>query len=292
VIDPLSGRRDAGPDRLDTVHISSLRIYPVKSTAGMAVHEAVVHPWGLDNDRRWMVVDAAGTTVTAREQRRLLRVTATPQWGGAIDLTAPGAETIHVAVPRRETSVPLSMSRLESGVPAGPAADQWLSEVLEQPVRLVWLDDPRRRTVGASHGGRPGDALNLADAGPILLTSTASLSQLDRWLRQTAAGRGEPTPEPLPMERFRPNLVVDDVLEAFAEDEWKVVRVGGVELRFAEHCDRCVMTTIDPATLAPSLEPTRTLARHRQWDHAVYFGIRLVPTSSGVVRVGDPVELG
>lgn len=273
------------------MHISSLRIYPVKSTAGLPVREAVVHPWGLDNDRRWMVVDAAGKTITARENRRLLQVTATPQWGGAIDLTAPGADTIHVDVPRRQSPVPLSMSRLESGVSAGTAADGWMSEVLGLPVRLVWLDDPRRRTVGASHGGQPGDALNLADAGPVLLTSTASLAQLNRWLEQTAGDRGEPVPEPLPMERFRPNLVVDDVADPFGEDEWKLVRVGDVELRFAEHCDRCVMTTIDPVSLAGSKEPTRTLALHRQWDHEVFFGIRLVPTSTGVVRLGDPVEL-
>lgn len=273
------------------MHVSSLRIYPVKSTAGLDVREAVVHPWGLDNDRRWMVVDEAGTTLTAREHRRLLHVTATPGNGGAIELSAPGLESLLVDVPRRETPVPLTMSRIESGVSAGVAADAWVSVVVGRPTRLVWLDDPRRRSVGSSHGGRPGDALNLADAGPILLTSTASLERLDEWLRATAAERGESVPDPLPMVRFRPNIVVDGVNEPFAEDEWKLVRIGDVELRFAEHCDRCVLTTIDPVTLTGSKEPTRTLARHRQWDHEVHFGIRLVPVTTGVIRQDDPVEL-
>jgi len=273
------------------VHVSLLQIYPVKSTTGIDVGEAVVHPWGLDNDRRWMVVDPDGTTMTARVHRELLHVTVTPRRGGAIELTAPRMEPLHVEVPRRDVSVPLTMSRIESGIGAGAAADGWLSRLLATPVRLVWLDDPRRRTVGTFHGGRPGDALNLADAGPVLLTSTTSLDRLNEWLRETAAERGEPVPHPLPMVRFRPNIVVAGVDEPFAEDEWKLIRVGDVELRFAEHCDRCVLTTIDPQTLASSREPTRSLALHRQWDHEVFFGVRLIPVTTGVIRVGDPLVL-
>jgi uncharacterized protein YcbX len=93
------------------------------------------------------------------------------------------------------------------------------------------------------------------------------------------------------MVRFRPNIVVDGVDEPFAEDEWKLIRIGDVELRFGEHCDRCVLTTIDPATLAGSSEPTRTLARYRQWDHQVFFGIRLVPVTTGTVSVGDALTV-
>jgi uncharacterized protein YcbX len=273
------------------VQVSSLRIYPVKSAAGLDVPEAVVHPWGLDHDRRWMVVDAAGDTLTAREHRRLLHVIATPRSGGGIALAAPGMESLSVDVPRQPNPVALTISRLASGAAAGVEADDWISRALGHPARLVWLDDPRRRTVGTSHGGRLGDALNLADAGPILLTSTASLDQLNEWLRQTAVEREESRPDPLPMVRFRPNVVVDDVGSAFAEDEWKRLHLGNVEFRFAEHCDRCVLVTIDPETLRSGKEPTRTLARHRQWDHEVYFGIRLVPVTTGVIRLGDRVEV-
>jgi uncharacterized protein YcbX len=238
-----------------------------------------------------MVVEPDGTTVTARVHRGLLHVTATPRHGGSIDLSAEGRETLHVEVPRRDVSVPVTLSRIESAISAGSAADEWLSAVLGTSVRLVWLDDPRRRTVGTSHGGRSGDALNLSDAGPILLTSTTSLDRLNEWVGQTAVDRAEPLPDPLPMVRFRPNVVVDGVEEAFAEDEWKLVRIGDIELRFAEHCDRCVLTTIDPVSLTGGKEPTRTLAKYRQWDHEVYFGIRLIPVTTGVLRVGDPVRL-
>jgi uncharacterized protein YcbX len=273
------------------VRVSSLRIYPVKSTAGIDVPEAVVHPWGLENDRRWMVVDLDGLTLTPRVHRRLLQISVSTRRGGAIDLAAAGLETLHVDVPRRDVSVPVTMSRVGHGVSAGTAADDWLSAFLDQPVRLVWLDDPRRRTVGASHGGRPGDPLNLSDTGPILLTSTSSLDRLNEWLGQTAAERDEPPPEQLPMLRFRPNVVVDGIDPPFAEDDWKLVRIGDVELRFGEHCDRCAVPTIDPTTLTSSKEPTRTLALHRQWDHQVFFGIRLIPVTTGVIRLDDQVDL-
>jgi uncharacterized protein YcbX len=276
---------------LDGVRLSSLRIHPVKSTAGIAVREAPVQPWGLDHDRRWMVVDRDGVPITARENRTLLHVTATPRSNGGIDLSAPGLEPLRVDVPPAGVQVPVTTSRVDSALSAGAAADSWMSTMLQRTVRLVWLDDPRRRSVGTSHGGQPGDTLNLSDAGPVLLTSTSSLVKLNDWLQQTAAERGEAPPEPIPMARFRPNVVIDGVQEPFAEDDWKLVRVGEVELRFAEHCDRCVLTTIDPVTLAGGMEPTRTLALRRQWDHEVFFGIRLVPVSSGTLRVGDPVRV-
>lgn len=92
----------------------------------------------------------------------------------------------------------------------------------------------------------------------------------------------------LGMVRFRPNLVIDGE-EPFAEDGWPTVRIGDVELRTAETCDRCVMTTIDPETLERGKEPMRTLARHRRWDGKTWFGTRLVPLGDGELHVGDEV---
>ena len=94
---------------------------------------------------------------------------------------------------------------------------------------------------------------------------------------------------PLPVERFRPNLVVDGDLEPFEEDRWPRVHVGAVVFRVAKPVDRCVLTTIDPATLERGHEPIRTLAKHRKWDGATWFAVQLVPESVGEVRVGDEV---
>ncbi len=274
------------------MHVTALRIYPVKSTGPVTLREAVARLEGLQGDRRWMVVDGDGTTITARTHRRLLLVTAEPRADGAIRLTAPGSGSLLVEVPRVGSPLPLTMSRIDGAVSAGDEADEWLSQHLGEAVRLVWMDDPSRRTVGEQHGGAPGDTVSFADTGPVHLTTTASLARLNEWLVDTALERGEPTPGPLPMGRFRPNIVVDGGAEPFAEDEWKLLRVGEVGMRFAEHCDRCVLPTIDPVTLAGSKEPTRTLALRRQWDHEVFFGIRLIPLSTGLVRVGDEVTVG
>jgi hypothetical protein len=101
----------------------------------------------------------------------------------------------------------------------------------------------------------------------------------------TSTGAGEA----LDIVRFRPNVVIDGE-EPFAEDAWPTVRIGSLTFRTTMVCDRCVMTTINPATLAGGKEPIRTLARYRGWDRKTWFGTRLVPLGTGTIRVGDPVE--
>ena len=272
--------------------LAGLAVYPVKSLGGVTLAEAPVEPWGLQHDRRWLVLDPDGNVVTARECHALLGLTATPAGDAAIVLSGRDGSTIHVAAPPGGDSLPLSLSRLASVRSAGRDADEWVSSQIGRRVRLGWLDDPRRRPVSEAHGGLPGDTLSGADAGPLLLATRASLRQLDDWLVEEAAARGEDRPAPLRMERFRPNAVVDDDLEPFVEDGWKQLRIGDVDFRVSELCDRCVMTTIDPVTLKGGKEPLRTLARRRQWDHKTWFGVRLVPLTTGTLHVGDRVVVG
>jgi uncharacterized protein YcbX len=274
------------------MRLSRIRIYPVKSTRGSELAEASVEPWGLRDDRRWLVVDAAGDTLTARTNDRMLTVTATPTADGLV-LSAPGYEPLTVPHPAGDAEpLPTPISRLDRCLAAGKTADDWLSEVLAEPVRLGWQDDPRRRAVGAKHGGRDGDHVSLADTGPLLLTTIASLDRLNEWVTATRADRGEPAGDPLSMVRFRPNVVVDGAAEPFAEDGWDRVTIGSVPFRFAERCDRCVLTTIDPDTRIHGKEPIRTLSRHRREDGKVWFGVRLIPLETGTIRLDDPITLG
>jgi uncharacterized protein YcbX len=268
--------------------VSEIRVYPVKSLGGVAVREAHVEPWGLRHDRRWLLLTPDGTVLTAREHHGLLALTAIPNDDGGVTLEARDGATLRVPSPLDGEPLSTTLSRLESVRAAGREADQWLSRLLSRPVRLGWLDDPRRRTVSTVHGGKPGDHLSLADAGPLLLTARASLRQLNHWAAEDAAQRGEP-PMPIVMTRFRPNVVIDGPYEPFAEDAWAALRIGEVPFRFGEHCDRCVLTTIDPDNQRAGKEPLRTLARHRQWDHKTWFGIRLIPLSTGRIRAGDPI---
>lgn len=193
--------------------LARIRIYPVKSLAGVDVDEAVVEPWGLHHDRRWLLLEPDGEVLTAREEHQMLGITAFPLDDGEIELTARDRSSLRVSIPVGGHPLPTTLSRLESVRSAGPEADAWLSERLDRPVRLGWLDDPRRRSISEAHGGRPGDSLSLADAGPLLLTTHASLGRLDEWVGETAAARGEDPPAPLAMTRFRPNVVVDSVDE-------------------------------------------------------------------------------
>ena len=269
--------------------LTSIHIYPVKSLGGVDVQAAYVEPWGLRDDRRWVVLNPDGTVLFASRQHRMLGITAEPAADGAVCLTGLDGSTLCVEAPADGELAATSLARRDPAPPAGREAPDWLTHQLEQPVRLAWLDDPRRRTIAAAHGGLPGDRLNLSDEAPLLLTTYASLRQLNRWIVRTASEKAEAEPAPIPMARFRPNIVVDRADDPFAEDGWKWVRVGDVELRFAEHCDRCVVPAIDPTMHVAAKEPLRTLARRRQWDHKTWFGIRMIPATSGVIRVGDAI---
>lgn len=269
-----------------TMRVESIRLYPIKATGPVSVTAADVELAGLRHDRRWAIVDPTGVRLNATTHDALLGVTAFPDEGGALALSAEGHADLHVAIPVDGPHIPVDVKRLPSAVDAGDSAAQWFSALLGEPVRLVWQDDPRRRAMSESHGGLGGEPLSLADTAPLLLTTTASLAQLNDWI---AADHER---EPMVMGRFRPNVVVDGDIAPFAEDDWRLVEIGSVTYRFAEHCDRCVVTTIDPVTLKHGKEPIRTLAARRKWDGKTWFGIRIIPVNTGRLSVGDPVSIG
>ena len=173
--------------------VTDIRIYPVKSLGGVDSPSAEVEPWGLRHDRRWLLLNPDSTVLTAREQHAMLALAALPREDGAITLVGRDCPALEVPPPLVGELIPTALSRLESVRSAGSEADDWLSHQLGQPVRLGWLDDPRRRTVSGAHGGQPGDYLNLSDAGPLLLTTQASLRRLNDWIAEPAAARtGDP----------------------------------------------------------------------------------------------------
>ena len=233
-----------------------------------------------------MVIDGDGECVTARRDRRLLRVAAQEVSGGLLlhDLESGQELTVR---PATGPEIPVTVhGRGAGGIHLGSDADAWFADLLgRDDVRLVSVGSPR--PLNPDHS-RPGDATAFADAYPISLATTRSLAQLGDWITETALERGE-DPAMIPMERFRPNLVVDGDSEAFAEDRWRTVQIGDVTFDVAKRIDRCVLTTIDPQTLQSGPEPIRTLARHRREDGKTWFAVQLIPRSRGPVRVGDDV---
>ena len=274
------------------VRVTSLTAYPVKSLGGAGLAAAEVEERGLRGDRRWAVVDPDGTKVTAREEHALLGLRAKPLPDGAVRLLSPAGETVEVAPPRDAAPVVVRFSGQQEARPAGAEADAWLSGRIGRSVRLVWQDDATHRPIRPELGGVEGDHNSLSDAAPLHLTSETSLRRLNDWVTETALERGEHPGEPLGHDRFRPNVVVEGG-EPFAEDSWVGARIGDVAFRATMVCDRCVMTTIDRATGESAKEPIRTLARHRRWEGATWFGIRLTPVlpipPGATIRVGDLV---
>ena len=266
--------------------LSAINRYPVKSCRGHQVPTASVEPWGLAGDRRWLVVDDEGQGMTAREHPRMLLVTPSLQADGGLRLESPDAPPLDVHVPEGEI-LPVKVHSSElAGTPAALDASAWFSKIVGESARLIYLDDPTRRHPNPRFA-RPTDYVSFADAYPLLLATSASLAQVNDWIAEgPRAGEG-----PLPMTRFRPNVVVDGTT-AWEEDGWRRIRIGDAHFRVVKGCDRCVMTMTDPDTATRTKEPIATLAKYRRWDGETWFGMNIIPDTPGaVISVGDEVEV-
>ncbi|MEU6089861.1 MOSC N-terminal beta barrel domain-containing protein [Streptomyces sp. NPDC047085] len=267
--------------------LQSIHIHPVKAFRGLSLRESVVEPWGLAGDRRWALVDDGGKVVTQREQPRLAQAAAEPRPGGGLLLSAPGRAPLTVPVPEPGRTVVIDIfgTKVEAVAACG-AAHAWCAGYLGADVRLVHLDDPATCRPVDPDFALPGETVSLADGYPLLVTTLASLDALNSLLAQ-----GDHADEgPLPMNRFRPNMVVAGT-EAWAEDQWSRIAVGEVVFRVARPCGRCVVTTTDQDSGARGREPLHTLARHRRRDGQLVFGQNLVPLGTGTIRVGGPVRV-
>ncbi|MDO5629880.1 MAG: MOSC domain-containing protein [Mobilicoccus sp.] len=274
------------------VTIASLAVHPVKSTAIRHVTQAHVGPAGLVGDREWMVVDGDGELVSAREERALFTVVAdtaaTGQNDADLRLSAPGHPDLEVARPiEGSRDVQMFRSKHLQGRPAGGEADAWLRAVLgRDDVSLVWCHAPESRRLSV---GRESDHAAFQDGYPVTLLSEASVRQVHDWTVDAAIERGEEPPT-ITADRFRPNIVLRGC-EPFEEDDWERVRIGEVTLRRAKLVGRCVMTTIDPSDLSGGKDPLRALVRHRRWDGSTWCAVHHIPESTGVIAVGDEVEV-
>jgi uncharacterized protein YcbX len=261
------------------VSISALRIHPIKAAAATSVATTEVTWRGLRDDRRWMFVDENGRFITQREDARLALVRPAID-GDALTVDAPKMPRLRVPRiledgPRKDVVVWKSTCAAISG---GREAAAWASEYLGAPSDLVCMPETTERAVSADYG-RAGDVTSFADGFPILVASTSSLDDLNARMES-----------PLPMDRFRPNVIVTGA-PAWDEDVWTRVTFGAVPMRLVKGCDRCVVTTTDQTTGARGPEPLRTLATFRARDNKVYFAVNAIPDAIGALRVGDAVTV-
>ncbi len=288
------------------MRLASVHTYPIKGGYRLDHDAARVQPWGLAGDRRWMIVDDDRVGVTQRDISALVALRPEPRTGGIV-LRAAGRPALDLPEPTNGEPVAVRVFGNQPAVPArsaGPAAADWLTALLNHRVRLVWLGDPTKRVIPDSTFAEPDDPVSFADSFPVLLANLASLDALNGWLLDSGNPEG-----PLPMTRFRPNLVIDGA-EPWAEDNWsgRRLRIGAVSFRAAGPCGRCVVTTVDQQTGESGHEPLRVLAKHRNIDRQLCFGLFLVPDVAcltdgasaahpgpearpGWIAVDDPIEL-
>ena len=275
--------------------LSSLACYPVKSLQGITLSHAELTERGLAHDRRWMLVNPTGTFVTQRELPALATI--------GVVLTETALQLRHADMP--PLVVPLADSSgamLDVRVWAsdcqaedeGPEASQWLAAALGAPqgsLRLVRLPDSARRLVETDYLSPQEQGVvhtGFADGYPLLIACVASLAALNERL----LAKGE---DPVPMERFRPNLVVSGA-DAFAERDWSSLAGPGYRLGLRKPCKRCKIITLDQRSgAAPSpKEPLKTLVEmdtQPGWKGA-YFGQNAIIEDGvgAVLRVGDRLE--
>ncbi|MFD1872358.1 MOSC domain-containing protein [Hymenobacter bucti] len=270
------------------ITLSGLFIYPVKSLGGISLPAADLTPLGLRHDRRWLIVDAQNRFLTQREHAEMALLAVEPAHNGFLLRHGQRPELLPLYVPFEATPErTLFVTIWDDMVFAWrgtPEADEWLSAALGQKCKLVYMSDMVRREVDPDKPelNPAGTLVSFADGYPYLLASEESLAELNARLAK-----------PVPMDRFRPNLVVRGLAAPDAEMQWADFQIGGHAFRSVRGCGRCVVTTIDQATAQknPAAEPLRTLATYRKQGNKIMFGQNVTGPASGQLRVGDAVVL-
>jgi len=287
-----------------SAHVLSLHIYPIKSCAGIDLREATLTRAGLAYDRRWMLVDAAGRFLTQRQLPRMALIR-TEIDAVSLSVTAPGMEPLTVPLDGSALSDASELVGVWSDTvlarAEGRRTHDWFSRFLKQPCRLLKVDAQARRSASEKDwvagwrdahpdlaGSFAGEHIfGFADGYPLLVANQASLDALNARL----AAQGKP---PVPMNRFRPNIVLqDDDWQAFDEDHTVTVQAGSATLALVKPCTRCPIPNIDQRTGEPGAEPGPTLAALHTLEVGVVFGMNAIvaQTEPLTLRAGDPAEI-
>lgn len=260
----------------EVIELSAINIYPVKSCAGLSLDEWCLSSMGLQDDRRFMIVDTAGQMLTQRKHTALHAVRIhRNEHSRTYDLSISPDRP--AAMLRGDPKRPRQVQCWQDDCMAwdcGDEAAELCSALLGQAVRVVELDPAHERAVETLPGIAPA-ITSFSDGFPLLLISEASLADLNQRLERA-----------VPMHRFRPNLVVRGC-DAFAEDTWREIRIGQLRFEVVKSCKRCVFTCVDQETGQRGVEPLKTLATYRKRENGIHFGQNLIHRDLGKLTVGD-----
>jgi uncharacterized protein len=255
--------------------LTQIWIYPIKSLGGISLSTAKVVGKGLQYDRRWMLVDETGRSMTQRvyPNMALFKLSLT----GKQLIIRYDQNEITVHIDQQQLSNPLNVKIWEDDVIAyevGPKYSEWFSEKLGISCKLVFFPEENSRPVDPKYSVN-AEHVSLADAYPFLIIGQSSLDDLNARLK-----------EPVPINRFRPNFVFEGG-QPYEEDMWRNFSIGKTWFVGVKLCDRCVLTTVNQDTGERGVEPLKTLSSYRKWDNKVYFGKNLVALQDSTVSVGD-----
>ena len=274
--------------------VTALYLHPLKSAAGVQVQEITLDERGAVGDRRWILADAHGEMITARDAHRLVLIRPSFLTGdrdGGIRLSAPECEPIDVPLDVVDRAAPTRVVRVWGDEvmthDAGHAAAIWCTAAAGRPCRLMRLADTDRRPLAPRFAGSidpQSRYVAMSDGAPLLLLGMASIDALDgRLFGNGHAQRMDP-------RRFRANVLLSGTA-AHEEDTWRDIHIGDVSLSVGSACTRCVLTTVDPDSAERGPEPLRTFSQYRRADGGVIFGMNTTHRNAGVIRVGDEVQV-
>ena len=263
---------------MNGVELAAIHCYPLKSARGHALSSATMDRFGLVGDRRWMLVDERGRFCSQRRLPAMALIEVVPTAGGL--RIAVGGDAIEVPEPDPRGACVIATVWEDTVVApvAAPATNAWLSDRLGEAVRLGHCPESALRGVEPGYAP-PGQLVAFADGYPLLVVTEAALDGLNERLAT-----------PVPMDRFRPNLVLRGA-PAHAEDGWRRLRIGTATVTLVKPCSRCVVPSIDQRTGLRDPNINAALASYRRRDGVIYFGMNAIAEAGAAFRVGDPVTL-
>ncbi|MGE0582211.1 MAG: MOSC domain-containing protein [Steroidobacteraceae bacterium] len=273
------------------VRIESLACYPIKGCHRVECESTELLHSGLRHDREWMLVDPNGQFVTQRTDAVLATLAPSIDAGAqTLTVNAPGRSALRLPLAARGERCTVRIWKDTCAADdQGDEAAAWFSSAVGRPLRLVRFPDDGVRHANPQFARDDHAPVRFPDAYPILVTQSASLAAINAAIAASGAAPGE---APLPMTRFRPNIVLAG-LAPFEEDRIDRLRIGRVELRLAKPSTRCIVTTTDQESGARGVEPLPTLKKLR-WSRefkGVTFGENATVLQPGTLRVGDVVEV-
>jgi uncharacterized protein len=263
---------------MQTLTLTGIRIYPIKSLAGIMRSRATVLGKGLEYDRRWMLVDENGVFLTQRVHgtMALFDVRESPQ-GFVI---SNQGDNLTLPFDPGNAVNPFEVQIWDDRVVAfevNPEFSEWFSRKLDIQCRLMAFPESNPRQIETP--SVDGENVSLADAYPLMIIGEASLADLNSRLS-----------EPMTMNRFRPNLIFSGGAP-YEEDTWNEFTIGGEQFTGVKRCARCVLTTINPLTGVKGVEPLKTLATYRRRNNKIYFGQNVIARTRNEIRVGDTIKV-